>query len=122
MLSLREKSYIKLQAFDTFVIETFIQKPAKDKIHRKVRDHCHYTGKYGGAVHRICNLRHVPNEIPVTFQNESNYYYQFITKELTTDFERKIECLRKTLKTKILLLFPQRKKFQKLKKTVMKVL
>ena len=22
----------------------------------KVRDHCHYTGKYRGAAHNICNL------------------------------------------------------------------
>ena len=24
----------------------------------KVRDHCHYTGKYIGAAHDICNLRY----------------------------------------------------------------
>ena len=29
----------------------------KDKKHHKVRDHCHYTGKYRGAAHNICNLR-----------------------------------------------------------------
>ena len=23
----------------------------------KVRDHCHYTGKYRGAAHDMCNLR-----------------------------------------------------------------
>ena len=29
----------------------------------KVRDHCHYTGKYRGAAHNICNLRYkVPKE------------------------------------------------------------
>ena len=27
-----------------------------DKKHYKVRDHCHYTGKYRGAAHDICNL------------------------------------------------------------------
>ena len=29
-----------------------------DKKHHKVRDHCHYTGKYRGAAHNICNLRY----------------------------------------------------------------
>ena len=28
------------------------------KKHHEVRDHCHYTGKYRGAVHDICNLRY----------------------------------------------------------------
>ena len=27
------------------------------KKQQKVRDHCHYTGKYGGAAHNICHLR-----------------------------------------------------------------
>ena len=33
-----------------------------DKKHHKVKDHCHYTGKYKGAAHNICNLRH---KIPI---------------------------------------------------------
>ena len=32
--------------------------------YQKVRGNCHYTGKYKGAAHNICN---VPNEIPVAF-------------------------------------------------------
>ena len=27
-----------------------------DKKQQKVRDHCHYTEKYRGAAHNICNL------------------------------------------------------------------
>ena len=48
----------------------------------KVRDHCHYTGKYRGASHNICNLRYkVPKEIPIVFHNGSTYDYHFIIKE-----------------------------------------
>ena len=39
----------------------------------KVRDHCHYTGKYRGALHSGCNLK--PGErtliIPVLAHNNS---------------------------------------------------
>ena len=30
----------------------------KDKNYAKVRDHDHYTGKFRGAAHSICNLRY----------------------------------------------------------------
>ena len=29
-----------------------------DKNYQKVRGHCHYTGKYRGAINNICNLRY----------------------------------------------------------------
>ena len=29
-----------------------------NKKHHKVKDHCHYMGKYRGAAHNICNLRY----------------------------------------------------------------
>ena len=31
--------------------QVFEDKHSEDKKHRKVRDHCHYTGEYGGDVH-----------------------------------------------------------------------
>ena len=65
-----------------------------DKKHHKVRDHCHYTGKYRGTAHNICNLRYkVPKEIPVVFHNGSTYDYHFIIKELVKEFEGNFDCL-----------------------------
>ena len=66
----------------------------KEKNYDKVKDNCHYTGKYRGAAHRIFNLRYnTPDEIPVIFHNGSNYDYQFIIKELAEEFEGDFECL-----------------------------
>ena len=66
----------------------------RDKKHYKVRDHCHYTGKYREAAHNICNLRYkIPKEIPIVFQNGSTYDYHFIIKELVKEFEGNFECL-----------------------------
>ena len=49
------------------------------KKYYKVRDTCHFTGKYRGAAHNVCNLRYkTPKEIPVAFQNGSKYDYHFI--------------------------------------------
>ena len=65
-----------------------------DKKQQKVRDHCHYTGKYRGAAHNICNLRYkVPKEIPVVFHNGSTYDYHFIIKELVKEFDGNFDCL-----------------------------
>ena len=65
-----------------------------DKKNYKVRDHCHYKGKYRGAAHYICNLRYkVPKEIPVVFHNGSAYDYHFIIKELVKEFEGNFDCL-----------------------------
>ena len=60
----------------------------------KVKDHCHYAGKYRGAAHDICNIRYkIPKEIPVVFHDGSTYDYDFIIKELVEKFEREFECL-----------------------------
>ena len=54
-----------------------------DKSKKKVRDHCHFTGKFRGAAHNICNLRYkVPKKIPIVFHNGSTYDYHFVIKKL----------------------------------------
>ena len=50
----------------------YICKKEFDEKNSKVRDHYHYTGKYRGAAHNMCNLRYkIPKEIPVVFHNGS---------------------------------------------------
>ena len=50
---------------------------------RKVRDHCHYTGKYRGAAHSNCNLRYrIRDYIPVIFHNLAGYDARLFIKEL----------------------------------------
>ena len=66
----------------------------KFKQYQKVRDHCHYTGKFRGAVHSICNLSYkVPKEIPVVIHNGSTYDYYFTIKKLPEEFQDQFECL-----------------------------
>ena len=65
-----------------------------DKKQQKVKDHCHYTGRYRCAAHNICNLRYkVPKEIPVVFHNGSTYDYHFIMKKLVKEFDGNFDCL-----------------------------
>ena len=43
--------------------------------YKKVRDHCHFTGKYRGCAHSMCNLNFCNRyfKIPVFFHNMKNY-------------------------------------------------
>ena len=63
-------------------------------LYHKVRNHCHYTGKFRGAAHNICNLRcKVLKKIPTVFHNGSTYEYDFIIKQLAKEFRGEFECL-----------------------------
>ena len=65
-----------------------------NKKYHKVRDHCHYTGKYRGAAHNICNLRYkAPTEFQVAFHNGSTYDYHFVIKNLAKELNGQFECL-----------------------------
>ena len=57
------------------------------ELNPKVRDHCHYTGKYRGPAHRICNLRYkIPSDIPIIFHNLSGYDAHLFIRELGKKF------------------------------------
>ena len=103
--------YICKKEFDT--IDTTKSSSLECKKHHKVRDHCHYTGKYRGAAHNICNLRYkVLKEIPVVFHNGSTYDYHFIIKELVKEFEGNFDCLGENTEKYITFSVPLKKKIE----------
>ena len=60
-----------------------------DPKNKKVRDHCHYTGDYRGAVHNNCNLKYkIPDHIPIVFHNLSGYDAHLFIKELGRRFNK----------------------------------
>ena len=92
-LAKREKDWYNQQKVCHICKRIFKTGDNNEKYH-KVKDHCHFTGKYRGAAHDICNLRHkIPKEILVVFHNGSTYDYHFIIKELAEEFEGEFECL-----------------------------
>ena len=49
----------------------------------KVRDHCHYTGRYRGAAHSSCNRMYkIPDYIPVVFHDLAGYDAHLFIQEL----------------------------------------
>ena len=54
-----------------------------EELNPKVRDHCHYTGKYREPAHRTCNLRYkIPSHIPIILHNLSEYDAHLLIREL----------------------------------------
>ena len=109
-LTIKEEIYHNKQKI-CYICEKEFNK--NDKKQQKVRDHYHYTGKYRGAAHNICNLRYkVPKEIPVVFHNGSTYDYHFIIKELVKEFEVNFECLGENTEKYITFSVPLKRKIE----------
>ena len=59
----------------------------------RVRDHCHYTGKYRGAAQNKCNLKYKkPSFIPEVFHNLSGYDSHLFIKNLGAS-QGNIKCI-----------------------------
>ena len=71
-----------------------VDKDYKDYINRKkVKDHCHYIGKFRGAAHSKCNLNYkIQKEILVIIHN-TTYDIHFIINQLAIEFKGELNCI-----------------------------
>ena len=88
-----------------------MDKDYKDYINRKkVKNHCHYTGKLRGAAHSKCNLNYkVQKEIPIIIHN-ATYDTHFIINQLAIEFKDELNCIGDNIKNISLFLDQLKKK------------
>ena len=78
-------------------------------IEKKVKDHCHYTGKFRGAAYSKCNLNYkVQKETPIIIHNAS-YNTPFIINQLATEFKGELNCIGDNIEKYITLSVPIKK-------------
>ena len=100
---------------------TIIDDEKEFKLYHKVRDYCHYTGKYRGADHSICNLQYkIPKEIRIVFHNGSVYDYHFIIKQLAEEFKGGFKCLGQNTEKYLTFPVPIKKELDNSKKSTYK--
>ena len=74
---------------------------------RKVKDHCHYTGKFRGAAHSKCNLNYkVSKDISIIIHNATH----FITNQLAEGFKSELNCIGENMEKYITFSVPVKKK------------
>ena len=111
---MKKKSHMKIKKF--VICEKYF------KLKKKVRDHWHYTGKYRGAAHSICNLRYkIPREIPVVFHNRSTYDYHSIIKQLAKECKGNFDFLQENTEKYITFSVPIKKERDNDKTTIYKL-
>ena len=80
--------------------KNFDIKYLKDKNNRKVRDHCHYTGKYRDVVHTISDLKYsVSKKNLQSFRMDQIIIIILFMKELVEEFTNNFLIQEKTLKS-----------------------
>ena len=81
----------------------------KFKKRQKVKDHCHYTGKFRRVANSICNLRYkVPKDIPIVIHNAS-YDTHFIINQLAKEIEGELDCIGENMEKYITFSVPIKK-------------
>ena len=88
-LAMSEKEEEQFQVSNVcWICERFI-----DNDDEKVRDHCHVTGKFGGAAHWSCNINlQLTKKVPAIFHNLRGYDSHLIFCELNK-FDVKIDVI-----------------------------
>ena len=71
----------------------WICKKPIDNDNKKVRDHCHVTGKFRGAAHSSCNINlQLTKKVPIIFHSLKGYDSHLILCELNK-FDIKINVI-----------------------------
>ena len=92
LLTHEENNFYNEQEICYICKENFcMDKDGKNHINkRKVKDHCHYTRKFRGAAHSICNLNYnVQKKIPIIIIHNASYdmlnhiSYSFYAKSIS---------------------------------------
>ena len=92
MVMTRDDQIEYMNATHCHICEDILEE-TDDENYRRVRDHCHLTGKFRGAAHSICNLKYrLPKFYPVIFHNLSGYDSHLFIKNLGKS-EGKINCI-----------------------------
>ena len=111
-LTYGENKFYEEQEVCNICIEKFCMDEDDEnyKKRKKVKDHCHYTGKFRGAAHSIFNLRYkVPNNIPIIIHNAS-YDTHFIINQLPQKFKGELDCIGDNMEKYITFSVPIKKK------------
>ena len=105
------KSYKEQEICHIFEKKFCMDKDDKSyKNKTKVKDHCHYTGKFRGAAHSKCNLNYkVPKDIPIIIHNAS-YDTHFIINQLAEEFKGEFDCIGENMEKYITFSVPIKKK------------
>ena len=98
-----EEEHLLQQSSSCWISEKLI-----DNDDKKVRDHCHVTGRFRGAAHWSCNINlQLTKKVPVIFHNLRGYDSHLIFCELQ-NFDVKIDVIPNRLEKYMAFFFKQK--------------